>query len=591
MFKFIVRVLAIIGFLVVVLGIGIALWINSLKVGLKSMPSTMVLEYKLETAPPEQGSGEPITASIFGYEPSMREVVSSIQEAAADPRVKAFVVHAGSPRLGMAQAQELRDAVNNFRKSGKKAVFYAETLGEFMPIYQLYYLATAFDEIWIQPMGLVGLTKPVMEMPFARGALNKMGIELQLGKRKEFKSVADTLTENGLTQANREQLQAVLTDITEQLRDGIAEGRELPASQVSLLLNKGPFIAKEAVGLHLIDKVGYYEQAIETAVGKEAKAPTVDIVDYIGSSQGSKWTTEANRMAVVTVEGMIVRGDTRGNGPEFADGGVIEAVKLASTLEEIAEDKTIKAVIMRINSPGGSAFASEQIRHAMERVIKAGKPVVVSMGDAAASGGYWIAMSSSAIVAQPGTITGSIGVIAGKPVTQEMWKKLGINWERIGDADNASMWSLIRGYNQFERERLETVLDDIYDNFLEGVSKGRKLPMGSVKAIARGRVWTGKQALELKLVDRLGGFDTAVEEAKKLANIPDKAKVEIVVYPKDGGFFGQILRSVRGFGLMTNALSWASTLSQPLSKVMGMYYILQGGPKIIAPELVVGNNG
>jgi protease-4 len=334
----------------------------------------------------------------------------------------------------------------------------------------------------------------------------------------------ESLTDSQLTAPNREQLDALLDTLSGQLVDGIAEGRKLTPDQTRGLIDRGPFSADEARAAMLVDALRYGDEIRSTSVHRLGKtAVAVDIADY--AAQRPEPATPAASIALVRAAGLIRRG-----GGSLVDG--IAADELAGVLAGIAADPQLKAVVLRLDSGGGSAVASETIRHAVEQVRDKGKPVVVSMGSTAASGAYWIALAADHIVAQPGTLTGSIGVVAGKPDLAEAWRKLGVNWAEISRGANADIWSINKPYSAEAKARVDDLVGWLYGRFTDLVAKGRNLSPERAQEVAKGRVWAGSTALELGLVDELGGLDVALAAVRRALQLPVDSPLDVQVRPK-----------------------------------------------------------
>jgi protease-4 len=517
------------------------------------LPDTFVLVADLRGSLDDR---PPRGLTSFRLEPSLSlsEAVLAIDRAAADPRVKGLVARLDDTGHGFAAAQELRDAVGRFRESGRPAVAFADSFGELGPGNEGYYLATAFEQINLQPVGLVGLTGLIAEVPFARELLDRVGIEPSFGKREAYKSALDSLTETGLTPANREMLTRLLNDLSNQLVQGIATGRSLDEAAVRSLLDGGPYAAEAALERGLVDRLAHWDEVLETARGE---LEAVELGDYARAS--SARDDAATEVALVRGIGPI----TRGEGDGLGDAG-IAADELAGDLSDAIDDPDVTAILLRVDSPGGSAVASETIARQVRRAKAAGKPVVVAMGNAAASGGYWISMDATSIVAQPATLTGSIGVIAGKPVLSGLWDQLEVRWAQLPAAANADMWSVNTPYSELGRERLGELLDAIYGDFKAGVAAGRSLPAERVDELAQGRVWTGAEAKSLGLVDHLGGLVEAQDALRTALGLEPGAPLELRPYPAPRTPFGQALELLRAdLGPMLRLIDFVGAILAP----------------------------
>jgi len=488
-----------------------------------------VLEIDFEKGLEEYTPTDSVASLVSEKKPTVREIILTIQEAAVDDRVSGIVARTGSASLGLATVQEMRDAILAFRSKGKPAVAYAETFGEFGPGNSAYYLATAFDEIYLQPSGDLGLTGIIYSTPFIKETLEKLKIVPRIARREDYKTAVNTFTESEFTPAQRESLTAIMESCFKQIQDGIAEARGLSADQVKVLIDRGPFSSNEALAAKLVDALLYRDE-VYASIRKQV-GPAVEFMpirDYwlrIDKDRGDK-----PLIAMIYGVGSIHRGKSKfsrlSGGVSMGSDTITKAFRAAS------EDSKVKAILFRIDSPGGSYVASDTIWREITRAKKAGKPVIVSMGDVAASGGYFVAMAADKIVAQPSTLTGSIGVFAGKAVTTEFWKKLGVTWDQVHSSAHSTIWSTTEDYTPQEWEILQRWLDRIYQDFTSKVASSRGLPLEQVLTIAQGRVWTGETAKAFGLVDELGGISKALQVARELAKIPADAEIELQMYPK-----------------------------------------------------------
>ena len=490
----------------------------------RPLPDSILLVADLRGTLPETVVGPDLGRWGFGNDLTVSDAVRAIDAAARDPRVKGMVARLDEGDHGLAVAQELRDAVGRFRAAGKPAIAHADSFGELGPGNEGYYLATAFGEIDLQPVGLVGLTGLAAQVPHVKGLLDRLGVEMEVAKRKEFKSAFDPLTGTGMSAPDREQVGALLDDFTGQLVDGIAQGRQLSRDEAARLLGGGPYTGDEGLARHLIDHQWTYGRAVADTLHRlSGPATTVDLRRYAAAARGP--ANPLAEVAFVHAVGTIQRGD----------GGITRAIgadTFTNALHDALRDPAVKAILLRIDSPGGSAVASESIAELVRAAKVAGKPVVVSMGNTAASGGYWIAMAADRIVAEPGTITGSIGVIAGKPVIGGALAKLGASVTEIDRGENAGFQSLVRPWSPQEQARIDVILDDLYGRFVDGAAQGRGMPRDKLEALARGRVWSGEAAQKRGLVDRLGGIDVALDEIRAKLRLPPDAALTLTDYPR-----------------------------------------------------------
>jgi protease-4 len=495
----------------------------------------LILELDLTDGIAEGPPQDPVSALLTIRRMRLPDLLEGLKRARTDDRVRALVVKVGGSRIGLAKIQELRAAVRDFRQSGKLAVAWAETFGDFVRGNLPYYLATGFDRIYLQPSGTLGLTGVAVEQVFLRDALEKAGIDFQSAKRHEYKSAADPLTETGFTGPAREAVARLTESVTQQLAAAIAEGRNKTPRQARALLGRGPFLAAQALEEGLVDGLGYRDEVYDR-LRKEA-GPDATLL-YLHRYQRSHALAGLPRrlqrnprerfVAMIYAHGAIRHGRS-GRGP---GGGGMGSDTVAAALRAAAADERARAVVLRVNSPGGSYTASDVIWREVVRVRAAGKPVVVSMGDVAASGGYFISAPADVIVAQPGTITGSIGVILGKPVLREMFGRAGVSTDIVAEGTNATMFSSSRPFSEEEWERINAWLDAVYADFTQKVASGRRMTAERVHELGRGRVWSGADAVANGLADEAGGIAEALAIARKRAGLRDDAPVR--VYPRLG---------------------------------------------------------
>ncbi len=501
-----------------------------------------VLELDLEQPLREVSSGEPLSSVLAPPAPSVRELVSALDRASRDPDVVGVVARIGSGGHGLAVAQEIRDAVRRFRASGRFAVAYSETFGEGAAGNGGYYLATAFQEIWLQPSGDLNLIGLAAEVPFFAGALQKLDVEPVFSARGEYKSFKNQFTESGFTEPHEESLGRVIASQQEQLVVGIAEGRALERAGVESLLARGPFSSAQAVSEKLVDKLGYRAEVMarldELAGGEVSRLFPSAYLQRAASA-----SAPAGTIAIVYAAGSLVRG--RGGFDPLSGGSSIGADELRLALQAAVRDEDVRAIVLRVDSPGGSYVASDTVRAEVLRAQEQKKPVVASMGNIAGSGGYFIAMDADRIIAQPGTITGSIGVVSGKLIVTGLFEKLGVTFGRIEKAPRAGMYSGFRAFSDEERQAWEQNLDRIYADFVDKAAAARSLPRDQLEQNARGRIWTGADAKERGLVDELGGLYEAVQAAKQLAGIEKASAVSLRVYPREQEPLEQLLSALQ----------------------------------------------
>ena len=521
-------------------------------------------------------------------------IVRALERASEDDRVYGLVAKVGESELGMAQIQEIRDAVIRFRSAGKKAVAWAETMGEFGPGNKSYYLASAFDEIYLQPSGELGLTGLIFESPFVKETLKKLDLEPQLGHRYEYKNAPNTFTHTSFTKPHREALEAIMNSMFGQLVGGISESRGIEQDSLKRLIDEGPYLSTGALEAGLIDGLAYrdevYEKVREEA-GDGAKFLFLNkYFDRVGPSGDAE-----NTFALIYGNGMIKRGKS---GYDMVFGSTTMGSETVSAAFRAAiKDEGISAIVFRIDSPGGSAVASDTIWRETVRAKEAGKPVFVSMGNVAGSGGYWVAMDATGIVAQPGTITGSIGVFGGKFYTSGLWNRLGVSWDEIHTSKNSTIWSSTTKYNAAEWAKIDLLLDDIYDEFTAKVARGRGLEKSRVHKIAKGRVWTGEDAHKLGLVDELGGVMMAIDLAKEATGIGKDEPVKLKIFPREKTLIEVLFAALLGEEDESSepgtALGVIGSVADSLRPFRDLYQVLglrdQEGPLLMPSHFYTGS--
>lgn len=507
--------------------IGIAVWLLTAP-SEKRLAEANILTLDLTQPLPDAAPDDGLARTLLGEQRTLRDVIDGLTRAGDDARIKGVVARIGGDELATATVQELRDALTAFRAKGKFTLAHADSFGELGAGTRAYYLASAFDELWLQPFGEVGLVGLRVETPFFRGTLDKLGIEPRFDHRSEYKTAMNVLTETKMTPAHREETETLLQSVYTQIVRGIAEGRRLDLGDVRRLIDQGPFAAKEALDARLIDHIGYREDAVAAARARAGEnAQLVSLSNYL--DRAGRPHESGPTIAVIYGTGLITRGDNSSS--PLSGSGMLGADTLSRAFREAAEDGSVRAIIFRINSPGGSASASETIWREAMRAKEAGKPLIVSMGDVAGSGGYYIAAGADKIVAQPATLTGSIGVVAGKVLVGGLSGMLGITWDAAQLGKQADMYSIIDDFSPAEHQRFEHMLDDIYQGFKERVAEGRHLAPDAVEQVAKGRVWTGEDAQSRGLVDELGGFEKAVALAKEAAKIAPDRDVTLKAFP------------------------------------------------------------
>lgn len=470
------------------------------------------------------------------------QLVETLEIAAGDSNIQKLVIKLGEEGISLVQAQELSQAIVNFKAKGKKVYSHIQdsTTGT-----NNYYLGIHSDKLYLSPFSHLGLTGRTAKVPFVVETLDTIGVKADIHRRKNYKSYPEMFTNKDFSPEHKESLQAVIDSLNNQMSAVIKTQRNLAPEKITDLINEGPYLAQEAQQLKLIDEIGYYDEMLEQA--KIDEENLVKIEDYYNWNEYIKKKSNDNlpMIGVIKAEGAIFDNRSPDN-PLMSDSSHIDTDYIAKALRSAVENERIKAIVIRLNSPGGSATVADEIRREIMRTRQKGTPVVVSMGQVAASGGYMIACAADKIVAHPGTITGSIGVFTGKFVLQELWQKLKVNWGSINTNKNSDMWSENSAFNEAQMIKINNLLDQIYLSFKKIVAEGRGIELSKVEEIAQGRIWTGEMALEHKLVDSLGGIYDTLKIAKQLAKIPAEEPVLLVQYESETGVLTNFLRSLSG---------------------------------------------
>ena len=526
--------------------------------------------------------GEQAPDDVFGLldqRETVGSVVTALRKAKVDDRVSAVVL-VPPPAPGLwGTVQEIRDAVIDFKESGKPVVAHIE-----FGMGQAYYLATACDQIFMSPTSPLMLVGVASYELFFRGTLDKVGIEADMLAAGDYKTAINTYTESAFTPEHREVSEALSRDFYEQLVDGIAEGRQMTRPRVREVIDQGPFVAADAVSLGLVDDL-LYEDELLGRLSSDDETVKVDFATYRRVEPQSLGLDTGPRIAVVYAEGTINFGSSTIDFP--GSGQMVGSRTMTDAIREARDDPSIQAIVLRIDSPGGAATAADIIWRELS-LAREQKPLVVSMAGVAASGGYYIAAPAHAIVAQPGTLTGSIGVFSGKLAAAGAFDKIGVGIEGVTHGEQADIFSPVDRFSDTARVAMQAQVDDIYERFLQVVAEGRAMSRDEVHAVAQGRVWTGRQALARGLVDELGGLRRAVVLAQVQAGIDAQQEVSLVPYPGPRSFVDVLTGAVRAVAT-GGASGW---LNSPYAR--GAYALRgqmelagQGVPLALMPGLVV----
>ena len=568
--------------LIAVIGLVIVLALSG---GKGKVPKRTILEVDLEAEFLEYVPADPVAQLMLKNKPQLRNVVEALVRAAGDERVAGLIANVGQGGMGLAQLQEVRQAILAFRESGKPAYAFSETFGEVNTGTGSYYLATAFDRIYLQQSGDVNITGLIFESPFVHGTLEKLGLEPRLDHRYEYKNAKNIFTETEYTEAHREVAESIMGSILDTLVADVAGSRGMSGEEMSGLIASGPFYGQEAVDAGLVDELAYRDgayDAIREAVGEGAE------LLYLGTylKRAGRPYKKGETIALIYGVGNVIRG-----GEEYdpLSGAInLTSDKVSAAFRAAIDDEDVKAIVFRVDSGGGSYVASDTIYRETLRAREAGKPVIVSMGNVAGSGGYFVAMAADKIVAQPGTITGSIGVLGGKFLSEGMWSKLGFSWDHVKTSDNATMWTGLHDYSEDQWARFQFWLDRVYGDFTAKVAEGRGLPLETVQEIAKGRVWTGVQAKERGLVDELGGFDVALRLAREAAGLDADAEIRLERFPKPKPPWKSFLdKGPASSEAAAAAVARALVEIQPAVRMAQRMGLIESAPRTLAipPEL------
>lgn len=461
---------------------------------------------------------------------SLYDTWMNLRKAARDSRIKAVVIKFGQLSSDWAKIEELRQSVLAFRESGKPVIAYFEELPD---ADKEYYLATACDRIVLHPLGWLGINGLAAYVPFFRGLFDRLGIKAEFEHIEEYKTAYNQFTEQSFTPAHREMLLSIYEDIFNHYLSQIAAARHKTPEEIRQLIDKGYFKGQEAVSSGLVDELAYEDQIFQKSDLEKYRELTRVSNEKYASVRPERFRLNLGRkIALIFARGAILTGTE----VRLALG----SETFSRWVRAAARDSSIEAIVIRVDSPGGSAVGSDIIWHELVKA-RSEKPVVISMSGLAGSGGYWISLGGHRIIAQPQTLTGSIGVIAGKFSFEGLMQKLGITTDRLVIGKNADAFSIYRSFTPEEKKILKEEIGHIYEQFLERVASTRNLPLEEVERLGRGRVWTGSQARELKLVDELGGLFQAIQSACELAGLSPDTEVRLVVWPAKRSLWDIIL--------------------------------------------------
>jgi protease-4 len=524
--------------LVLVALIGLAVLVAAFRRNEPSIERNSVLALRVAGSLPDYVSPDPLRKLFGNTDQSLSDLILQFKKAKVDDRIKVIILDINMSGAGWGKSEEIRDAITDFRSSGKPVYAYMEYAMD-----KEYYIASACDKIYLAPPGELFINGLAADVLFFRGSLDKLGIYPDMVQVGKYKTAVETFTRKDMSDANREFMNSLLDDLFNRYVEAVAKARGKSAEQVRAIIDDAPYSAEKSKEMGLIDGVAYrdeLEKELKTKLGyKESdELRVVKSSAYSNVQPESLGLDKGEKIAVIYAIGDIGSGKS-----ENSPGGdqSIGSDTLSKAVKDAGDDKTIKAIVIRVDSPGGSGLASDIIWHAVE-AAKTKKPVVVSMSDVAASGGYYISTGANKIVAQPSTITGSIGVFAGKPVLKGFYDWLGISNEYLLRGKQAGMFRESEKFTPEERTKFEELIKrTYYEDFVPKVARGRNKSPEYIDSVAQGRVWTGSQGRERGLVDEFGGLDRAVEIAKELAKIPRDKGVHRVILPYPRTFIQELL--------------------------------------------------
>ncbi len=497
----------------------------------KSDANSHVLSVSLDGSLDENPAPTLKSAFSGSASPSFSAIIRAIDRAGNEPSLKTVFVRIGASDLGWGRAREVRDALARLRSKGKKLIAFLEDSGN-----KEYYIASCADEVVALPEAILEIHGLSAEVMFLKGAFDKFGIEAQFVAMGKYKNAPNQYTEKKFTAAHREQMESLIGGLYQEYISAVAKSRKKTETEIAALISAGPYDGASALDAGLVDKLEYPEEALEAA--GETHRHLGDFKD-----RGGAFETRP-KVALIFVDGEILSGESQEGG--LGSGAVAGSDTIAEALRNAAADESVKAVVLRVNSPGGSGSASDVIAREVENTVVK-KPVIVSMGDYAASGGYYVSAPASAIVADPTTITGSIGVFFGKFVLKGLFDKLGITNDYVDFGKGGSFSSASRRWTLEDQAKVEGLASRFYDRFLSLVAENRHLDVEAVHKIAQGRVWTGTEAKKVGLVDELGGFDKALAVAKDKAKIAASQDVAVVVFPAPRSAFDRFFEETSGW--------------------------------------------
>ncbi|MCU1266064.1 MAG: signal peptide peptidase SppA, type [Acidobacteria bacterium] len=538
--KIVLIILGVLLALILVAVLGIALLFAAFRSNAPTIHDNSVLALSVSGPLPDYVPEDPLRKFFGGPEQSLTNLLLQFKKAKVDKRITAILLDVDGSGAGWAKSEEIRDAIADFRSSGKPVYAYME-----YGMNKEYYIASACDKIYVAPPGELFINGLAADVMFFRGSLDKLGVYPDIYQIGKYKSAGDMFTQKSMTEAHKQYVNELLDDLFNRYVEATAKARGKSPADMKALIDNAPYSAKAAKEAGLIDGVSYRDEVhkeIKKRLGYKdtEELRLVRASDYRQVDAQSLGLNKGERIAVIFATGDIGSGKSE-NSPSGDQS--IGSDTLSKAVRDAANDKTIKAIVIRVDSPGGSGLASDIIWHAVDEARQK-KPVVISMSDVAASGGYYISASATKIVAEPSSITGSIGVVAGKPVVKGLYDWLGITNEYVMRGKNAGMFRETEKFSDDERAKFEAwIKQTYYEDFVPKVAKGRNKSNEYIDSVGQGRVWTGAQGKSNGLIDEYGGLDRAIEIAKDLARIPADKGVQRVIFPYPQTFLQEFLNS------------------------------------------------
>lgn len=489
---------------------------------------------------------------------------SILYRAKKDKTVDGIILKLGTLGYSMGELQEIRDDIISFRESGKKVICYMELAGN-----KEYYLATACDKILLNPAGYLSLNGLRSEVTFFKSALDKLGIQADLYNIGKYKSASEMFTRDSISEAYEESLNSILDDLHEQMVSLMAEGRGISKAEVEKKIDEGPYTAKEAMEAGLVDMLVYEDQLKKVKEEIFGKGKLERSGKEYGNQRYYEYNWGSNpKLALIYATGMIAPGKSMGQESDslISLPEIMGSETMAEAIKSAREDKNVKAIVLRIDSGGGSVFASDVIRRELI-LAKEKKPLIVSMGGAAASGGYYIASPGDIIIAEPATITGSIGVIAGKFIFHDLYDRIGINKEILKRGKNSDIYTSYKAFTEEQQEIVKRQIQEMYDDFVSKVAQDRDMTEDEVELVAQGRVWTGRQAKERKLADEMGGLPLALSLARAKAGLKPDENLDVVILPKREPLWRQLIYQDSSFSFRPSNLIYAVNVKKFLERL------------------------